>query len=140
MVIGKKIFFDVGAHIGYWTYIATSLGMQVVAFEPVKSRTNIIKEIKKKYNFPITILPDGTNLDEFVNKTGVIPDFIKIDVDGVETQVVPGAINLLKNYLPDLMIELRVETIYLLNELKKIGYNEKSRFGDDSICIFLSKN
>src|SRR3989338_11267082 len=35
MVRGKKVLFDVGAHIGYWSYIAASLGMTVVAFEPI---------------------------------------------------------------------------------------------------------
>lgn len=140
MAAGKKVFFDVGAHIGYWSYVALSLGMSVAAFEPVSSRSDIIKKMKERYRVPVTVMGEGNCLDAFVSASGMVPDFIKIDVDGAERSVIAGARDLLMRHNPDLMVEVREETMDLVDELKKLGYREVKRSGEDSVCVFLTKN
>ena len=136
---GKGVFFDVGAHIGYWSYVAASWGMQVAAFETNEAAADVIIETKGRHNLPITVWPTGDNLDAFVQETGLVPNFIKIDVDGNEAHVISGAKNILQTHTPSLMIEVREETMGLVDELKQFGYKEVKRLGDDSVCVFLEK-
>jgi FkbM family methyltransferase len=44
-------------------------------------------------------------LDDFVAGSGVVPDFIKIDVEGCEPQVVAGALQTIHGQLPPMMLE-----------------------------------
>ena len=122
MIRGKKVFFDVGAHIGYWSYIASYQKMKVAALEPVRSRSNVITKTKNRHHLEIIVAPNGNRIDEFTARTNLIPDFIKIDVDGEEPEIIKGAIVTLTRYMPDLMIEVRKETSWLIDELKKLGY------------------
>lgn len=63
-------------------------------------------------------------LDSFLGEIRKI-DFIKIDIEGHELYFIQGAINLIKKYKPDLLIEIEArhgletsnQTILLLNEL-----------------------
>lgn len=139
MIRGKKVFFDVGAHIGYWSYVASYQKMKVAAFEPVKSRARVITRTKNKHNLHILVEPSGNYIDTFVARMNLIPDFIKIDVDGEEAEIIKGAMATLKRYGPDIMIEVRKETSWLIDELKKLGYKETRRSGEESICVFLRK-
>ena len=156
---GKKCFFDIGAGMGYWSYIASDQGVEkIVAFEPIRQLSNFI--IKASYNNSLSIktvsVPLGQNrkfvvtdnglvlvktkalsLDFFVQKFNLIPDLIKIDVDGKEEDIILGAINTLKQHRLDLILEIRSETLNLLLDLKSWGYKEIYRFGDDSITVFL---
>ena len=46
------------------------------------------------------------SLDGYVNQTGIVPDHIKIDVDGQELPVLQGGLSVLKKFQPILVIEL----------------------------------
>ena len=78
-----------------------------------------------------SIKPDGklkvrvTTLDALLeDKTIQAPDFIKVDVEGAQKKVLDGAINLLKNFHPSLLIEAKFEdrkdNFYSL--LSELGY------------------
>ena len=63
-------------------------------------------------------------LDDVTKKYG-IPDVVKIDVEGFETEVINGGLNTLRN------IKVNVLLIELRNHGKRYGFNEKKLF--DSI-------
>ncbi len=154
------IFFDVGASIGYWSYVAVWLGAkQVVAFEPIADLTRTLRQVGERYRLPITIVnhslgepkqevsvhnsqaslrQEGRSLDDFVRATGIVPTVIKIDVDGNEPGVIHGALRVLREHHPDLFLEVRPETRYLVDELRQIGYREKLRLGNDESFIILT--
>jgi FkbM family methyltransferase len=48
-----------------------------------------------------------TTLDSYVERTGVIPNFIKIDIEGYEWEALTGARELLHRYRPALMVEVQ---------------------------------
>ena len=47
-------------------------------------------------------------LDSFCNKHGLVPDLIKIDVEGYELEVLRGSQKILHNYSPILILELHL--------------------------------
>ena len=54
-------------------------------------------------------------LDNFVKENSIIPDVIKIDVEGSEFNVLDGAELILKSYQPKIIISLHPEHLKLLN-------------------------
>jgi FkbM family methyltransferase len=48
---------------------------------------------------------DLTSLDAYVQESGVVPNFVKVDVEGAENLVVAGAQELVKNHRPVFIIE-----------------------------------
>jgi len=44
-------------------------------------------------------------LDEFVERTGIIPDVIKVDIEGAEVDFLRGGLRTLKKHKPSLFIE-----------------------------------
>lgn len=61
--------------------------------------------------FGETIEIDLTTIDKYVQKTGVIPNFIKVDVEGAEDFVLQGARETIQNHKPILIIESDNEKI-----------------------------
>lgn len=60
-------------------------------------------------------------IDGFVEKTGKKPDYIKIDVDGYELDVLRGMIGTLRDCRPILVVETN-GSVELLNFVKEQGY------------------
>ncbi len=75
-------------------------------------------------NEPISeFLVQMTTLDAFVADVGVIPDFVKIDVEGFEYSVLTGASSLLHDKRPMLMIEIRDSNQdRCFRRLRELGY------------------
>tara|TARA_B100000989_G_scaffold290193_1_gene263000 strand:- start:145 stop:978 length:834 start_codon:yes stop_codon:yes gene_type:complete len=55
------------------------------------------------------------NLDNFVKENSIIPDVIKIDVEGSEFNILDGAKLILKSYRPKIIISLHPEHLKFLN-------------------------
>lgn len=47
----------------------------------------------------------ATTLDTYVEKTGVVPQFVKVDVDGYELKVLKGGVNLFTKHRPPMLFE-----------------------------------
>lgn len=52
-----------------------------------------------------------TSIDHFADQSGAVPDLIKIDVDGYEALIVPGAMRVLAAHHPFLLFELHKDEL-----------------------------
>jgi hypothetical protein len=98
-----------------------------------------------------TEVVDLITLDSYVkNKEIKKIDFIKIDVDGGEYEIIMGAINTLKKFKPFILIELssrefKDQSIKIINLFKSWGYTfysvENKKFKDSHEVIdVINKN
>jgi FkbM family methyltransferase len=82
-----------------------------------------------------------TTLDLFVEKFGIHPTFIKIDVEEHETAVLSGAEKTIKRYKPTLMVEL-FNNQTLRKQLEEMGYESlpiRRRGGEAINYLFKSR-
>jgi len=124
----EMTFFDVGASIGFYTMLAASRVAQVFAFEPIrKTRQVILENVRRNGldNVAVIAAPlfskrsfgtmnlkrrfrsgkgdvQTTTLDQF----GVVPDVIKMDVEGAEADIFIGGAEMLTKHKPILVLEL----------------------------------
>jgi FkbM family methyltransferase len=148
----SKCVWDVGAHVGYFSILSAQAGVRTYAFEMDPA---FVKEIKKharnnQLNIQVIEKPLGRrgqligyesyngisineaiSADDFMRETGVVPDLIKIDIDGAEIDFLEGAKDLLTNSSPKIIMELsesrRNELMYKMGEYgyKKIKELDK---------------
>jgi FkbM family methyltransferase len=85
---------------------------------------------------------DSIRIDDLVKKLGLKPNFIKIDVEGAEYEVLQGAINTLKRYKALIMLEKHPTlipkniTLHTIdNFLNEAGYEKECLIFKDDIAI-----
>ena len=86
----NKIFFDVGAAYGHYSWLASKLYKEVYCFEGDKLELFFLKKNMKKFkNVKITekYLTKKFNIDKIIEQFGITPDIIKLDVEGEEIQI-----------------------------------------------------
>jgi len=155
------IFFDVGAHFGYYTLLASDLvgrDGQVHAFEPIPRTLEVLKlNTRSKHNIstnnlaifstntvlelydygleycafnsfkdprldknkrkrlkPQKVLAKAITLDAYVKEEGARPDFVKIDAESAEWEILQGMTYILRNIRPIISLEigdLRVQDV-----------------------------
>lgn len=137
--LNKKILklggaIDVGANIGFYSYFLLNKIIDnkfLYIFEPKKELNSLI--IKnclpfknfKIFNKKVGMGKNNVRLDNIIkNKI----DFIKIDVDGKELDVLKSAEKIINNYKPKILVEI-AEDSFLLHQ---IHYSD--------VVNFLSKN
>lgn len=113
IVCRKKVFFDVGANIGWYSFTAADAGVaRIVAFEFMKEyadftnanfiRNNIPGIVVNKgvgnpksyanYSDPLAVVGGGLiSLDEYATENNVWPDIIKMDIEGFELDALNNA-------------------------------------------------
>jgi FkbM family methyltransferase len=164
------IFFDLGAHIGQYTLVASPLCHGVHSFEPIPETFQLLQRNVQAnglanvfanqcavsdssgevtiYEGDVSTLDRSSlrapsqisgrsfvvpsiSIDAYATKHKVIPNLIKIDVEGAEIPVLRGAANLLREKHPTLIVE--VDKVNqprfgftadgLLRELMDFGYS-----------------
>lgn len=164
----KKVAIDIGAHIGLWSYNMSHDFDRVICFEPLPSHIDCWKmnmfgcenaelyEVAlgdKKGSISLSEMTNGSSGDTHITGDGNIPmitldslhvmwvDFIKIDCEGYELNVLKGAQNLLKRCKPVIVVEQKgdmaekygLEKLGAVNYLEKLGYSVKSEIAGDYI-------
>lgn len=137
---------DVGAHIGLWSFNLATAFRNVIAFEPVaEHRACFMRNVDavnvelKSYALgmakgSVTIRTEPTSSgDSWVNGAGDIPmetldsfdlenvDFIKVDCEGYEENVLRGAINTLTLWRPIVCVEQKRDMATDRFGLSKLG-------------------
>ena len=114
---GKKVFFDLGAHIGWYCLVADGLGVErCYAFEIVDSFADVAEknfELNKVKGgvFRVALGAPGINqkfkqsiyegsgqaisLDDFCEEHNVFPDIVKMDIEGFELDTLKTMNNIL---------------------------------------------
>ena len=93
--INRADFYDVG----------NGSGIPSIVNLRIKKKKMSIKYLKIEQIF----------LDDFVLKKSIIPDVLKIDVEGAEFNVLEGATKILTEYRPEIIISLHPEHLRILN-------------------------
>src|SRR5712692_8447883 len=125
------VFADVGAHYGYHSLLATDLvgpdGL-VVAFEPSR-RTFRLLEADRRSLRAQEYEVECVRLDDYFAAAGRAPDFVKIDAESVELEVLRGMERLLRERGPLLAVETgdydvrgSSEGAALIGYLDSLGY------------------
>lgn len=68
---------------------------------------------------------DVTTLDDFVVLTGIVPDLIKVDIEGAEVEFLRGALGTLKKHRPKLFIETHnpMAVFFTIEMLREANYH-----------------
>lgn len=72
-------------------------------------------------------------IDNFINETGIIPNFIKIDIEGSELELLKGAIKCLETYRPKISIALHFDEQDIIGQIKTLLPNYHVDIIDDEI-------
>lgn len=138
----EMILFDIGAHLGCYVLLAASRVKQVVAFEPVfRNRQVLLQNVQRNGLDNVSVIDapmyseavcgeldskqrfcpgrkgcvQATTLDQI----GVVPDIIKIDVEGAEADVFLGGERLLSDNGPALVLELHPKLLSRFGRVEK---------------------
>lgn len=161
----KRTAIDVGAHVGLWSKTLVKHFERVIAFEPVTEYIECLKKNVEDNNLEIIQAAVGESIGKcglhfYENNTGKTYringdtvdlvtidsfnfeniDYIKIDVEGFEYEVLIGAQSSIEKYHPRIVIEQKIlehtkeqdqyKASKLLNDW---GYKEINRISHDHI-------
>lgn len=145
----QDIIFDVGAHIGLYSILFSQKTPYVYSFEPTDTYENYLIENLKSNNIdsvktekvafgnkignlqekiykiwgqaPSEEYFDFTTLDHYTSVNEIIPNYIKIDADGYDYEILLGGKNLLQNNTTIVCVEIN-------HALETRGYNSNHIF------------
>lgn len=130
-----RVIFDAGAHVGYYSLLAAAHPAveRVVAFEPLTSFAREVRFHARNNGFDqIQVVNDALGdgmsdiafgnhaarvcvasitIDDFIHRTSLEPDFIKMDIEGAECVALRAASETLSRLQPELMLELHPDCI-----------------------------
>lgn len=105
----NDVFIDVGASVGSWSLPAAAFGASVIAIEPdIESLDILYNQIKSNhFEDRIKVIEKFAGSDLTIDSLGLDNvKLIKIDVEGVEFDVLSSAKETIKKYNPNIMVEL----------------------------------
>jgi SAM-dependent methyltransferase len=116
--------YDVGAQFGYHSLVFAKLGAARVAAFEADADAAVVAEANVRLNADAELIQvvrafvgkasDGGGrlaLDDFAFGPGFVPDFVKIDVEGAEADVLAGAGRLLAERMPSLIVETHSQAL-----------------------------
>ena len=138
--------FDIGAQVGYYTLLAVKTGAgrvyaldimntyvreakRQVALNGFESKVEVLRvALGKKDGEPLTFQNyfsktkmKSVTLDTFCKEKNIVPNVIKIDVQGNELAVLEGAKEILKTHKPKIIVMLYDELLKERNQTKEEG-------------------
>lgn len=143
------VMLDIGCCFGSWSLPALALGWQVHGFEPdTRWLNDLIESVKlndfKREFYPIDLAVysksgaeikdlgeiqniETISIDDYVEWNHLTPDYIKIDVEGMEYHIILGAQKTLEKYHPKVFVENHLWSTktmeYSIKEkMEKFGY------------------
>ena len=130
----KKIY-NIGAAYGYYASYFSKKCKNIFLFEPDPSSCKKLRELSKLINFNFIIEnkfvsnfddKNTISLNKAFEKYGV-PDFIKIDIEGGERNLLDGSYDIIKNKNINMIIELHSQEIedIITKNLNKHDINYK---------------
>lgn len=107
-------------------------------FEQQKATGMNSRVVKKNHHLYHKTLRDQTTLDDFSLSRNLIPDVIKVDVEGAEYDVLMGAQNILLKHNPIIYLSIHPkelslmghsvdQVIHFLNELNYYAYDQQGQ-------------
>lgn len=136
------LFVDVGANVGAYSVLAAKGGMDVVAFEPQPWCRKMLE--KNTRGLPVSVYPfalgsaageahiqewytgDFTGEVRTLDSFDLAPALVKVDVEGMELQVLLGAASTLERKHPDLTVEIHgPDQAEIRKLLADLGYSVK---------------
>jgi FkbM family methyltransferase len=163
----KGLAIDIGGHCGLWSKHLVNIFDDVVAFEPVSAhRECYVKNVKgDNYTLhPVALgkeegsvqihTTEGSSGDSWVKGSGDIPmklldsfnltpDFIKIDTEGFEYNILLGGEQTVRAHKPVIIVEQKpdkgsnfgLKDTAAVELLKSWGYEVKSSISGDYIMV-----
>lgn len=134
------VCWDIGASVGYDTLILAKLtGSSVVAFEPdeqAQARFRANLAANRHLAAKVTLVPASVSsepkgqhvvsLDYYMSQSGgPLPDVLKIDVEGAESEVLQGGLNTILAAWPSIILEVHSRQLEVECEglLRSLGYH-----------------
>lgn len=170
---GRKVALDIGAHVGLWSMWLTKLFARVIAFEPVPDHYNIYPYNVTDRNAHLHHVALGADYGEVTmgntpgestgnthvvtsdpaNLVSMFPldhfklqnvDFIKIDTEGYEKQILLGARKTIEDNKPVIIVEQKgYEATYFDGErqeavalLESWGMHKAAEVSGDFIMVW----
>jgi FkbM family methyltransferase len=160
---------DIGAHIGLWSYNLTQQFERVEAFEPVAAHRECFNANVKAgnvmlYGYALGALPGKVSIATTKGSSGdskVAPgddvemrtldsfqfadvDFIKVDCEGFEENVLVGACDTILRCHPTIIVEQKrlmatqfgLKPQGAVSTLKGLGYKVAQELSGDYICVW----
>jgi FkbM family methyltransferase len=146
------VVWDIGAHVGFYSLLAARKAAKVLAFEPLPENLTFLhrhvelNSLQQRIEvFPIAVSdhdgqamfrivpgdrsegslgPDGTMAVRTIklDSLGIVPDLIKIDVEGNEYAVLSGARQTLTVHHPSVLVALHTGDSQCRDLLVELGY------------------
>jgi FkbM family methyltransferase len=95
---------------------------------------NVFKKNRSNSGDKKAVLEETTvevvRLDDFAKKHSIVPNFVKIDTEGFELNVLKGMTDILKTIKPIIMIEVTENHSEVTNLLLSSGYSIKNEDGE----------
>jgi FkbM family methyltransferase len=92
---------------------------ELLTFAPHKKNNLTTNSLLYRNYQNIQLITQTISLDEYCEKMDIVPNFIKIDVEGAELSALKGMKNILEKYQPSLLIEIHPKQLGQVNQTGK---------------------